>query len=85
MTKILSFLWDYYSLQTSNGYLLANSLNDFIQDASLVDVPFEGRAFTWVDIVGFKMSKIDRFLISGDLIDVFTNISSIVLDRKMVG
>ncbi|GJZ81911.1 RNA-directed DNA polymerase, eukaryota, reverse transcriptase zinc-binding domain protein [Tanacetum coccineum] len=43
--------------------------NSFIQDVSLIDLPMEGRRFTWMNKASTKLSKIDRFLISEGVLD----------------
>ncbi|GKV10568.1 hypothetical protein SLEP1_g21912 [Rubroshorea leprosula] len=39
---------------------------DFIRDSNLVDLPLCGRRYTWYQVNGASMSKIDRFLLSED-------------------
>ncbi|GJV14199.1 RNA-directed DNA polymerase, eukaryota, reverse transcriptase zinc-binding domain protein [Tanacetum coccineum] len=55
--------------------------NDFIQDIGLIDLPMGGRNFTWMNKVGSKMSKLDRFLISNDVIHDNPNLQVVALDR----
>jgi len=43
-----------------------NAFNTFIDNTSLVDLPFVGRRFTWYRGDGHSMSRIDRFLLSED-------------------
>ncbi|GKA03684.1 RNA-directed DNA polymerase, eukaryota [Tanacetum coccineum] len=47
--------------------LLAAEFNSFISAGGLVEVPSGGYSFTWVHKSAAKMSKLDRFLISKDL------------------
>ncbi|GKE95332.1 RNA-directed DNA polymerase, eukaryota, reverse transcriptase zinc-binding domain protein, partial [Tanacetum coccineum] len=47
----------------------------------LVDLPIGGRRFTWMNKAGTKLSKLDRFLISEDVIDLLLDIRIIALDR----
>nr|GEZ44607.1 hypothetical protein [Tanacetum cinerariifolium] len=49
----------------------AKIFNNFIDGASLIDVPLGGYNFTWTDKWGSKMSKLDRFLVSNNFHDSF--------------
>jgi hypothetical protein len=40
--------------------------NNFIEDLELVDLPLLGRRFTWHQVNGSAMSRIDRVLISDE-------------------
>ncbi|GJV63547.1 RNA-directed DNA polymerase, eukaryota [Tanacetum coccineum] len=55
--------------------------NDFIQDASLIDVTLGGYNYTWTDKWGSKMSKLDRFLVSDNFFDHFPCATGIVLEK----
>ncbi|GJV95117.1 putative RNA-directed DNA polymerase, eukaryota, reverse transcriptase zinc-binding domain protein [Tanacetum coccineum] len=55
--------------------------NDFIQDASLIDVTLGGYNYTWTDKWGSKMSKLDRFLVSDNFFDHFPYANGIVLEK----
>nr|GEX53743.1 RNA-directed DNA polymerase, eukaryota, reverse transcriptase zinc-binding domain protein [Tanacetum cinerariifolium] len=59
----------------------ATIFNSFIHDTGLIDHPMGGRHFTWVNEVGSKMSKLDRFLISDDVIHSNTDLKVVALDR----
>ncbi|GJX82167.1 RNA-directed DNA polymerase, eukaryota [Tanacetum coccineum] len=61
----------------------ADAFNLFISSAGLEEVPLDGCKFTWCHKSGSKMSKLDRFLISEDLLNSCPNISSITLDRYL--
>ncbi|GJT40557.1 RNA-directed DNA polymerase, eukaryota, reverse transcriptase zinc-binding domain protein [Tanacetum coccineum] len=63
----------------SNGD--AAIFNDFIRDTSLIDLPMGGRKFTWINKVGTKMSKLDRFLISDDVVQEFPYLQIVALDK----
>nr|GEV77418.1 RNA-directed DNA polymerase, eukaryota [Tanacetum cinerariifolium] len=52
--------------------------NDFIHATGLIDLPMGGRIFTWMNKVGSKMSKLDRFLLSNYVIQDISN-----LQKKM--
>ncbi|PWA62328.1 RNA-directed DNA polymerase, eukaryota [Artemisia annua] len=51
----------------------AQVFNTFINDASLIELPLGGRLFTWMNKVGTKLSKLDRFLFSEDVLDMLPN------------
>ncbi|GJS46283.1 RNA-directed DNA polymerase, eukaryota, reverse transcriptase zinc-binding domain protein [Tanacetum coccineum] len=59
----------------------AHMFNSFIDDAGLLDLPLGGRLFTWMNKVGTKMSKLDRFLISNSVMDTFSDLKVIALPR----
>nr|GEY88346.1 RNA-directed DNA polymerase, eukaryota [Tanacetum cinerariifolium] len=59
----------------------ARDFNHFISSSGLVDVKMEGYAFTWSLSSAKKMSKLDRFLVTDDLISVFPPSTVIVLDH----
>ncbi|GJS57557.1 RNA-directed DNA polymerase, eukaryota, partial [Tanacetum coccineum] len=59
----------------------ANAFNSFIGKAGLEEVPLGGCTFTWCHKLASKMSKLDRFLISENLLSSCPNISAITLDR----
>nr|GEW74079.1 putative RNA-directed DNA polymerase, eukaryota, reverse transcriptase zinc-binding domain protein [Tanacetum cinerariifolium] len=61
----------------------AASFNSFISTGGLVEVPSGGYSYTWVYKFATKFSKLDRFLISEDLMRNCPNISSIILDRYL--
>nr|GEV15041.1 RNA-directed DNA polymerase, eukaryota, reverse transcriptase zinc-binding domain protein [Tanacetum cinerariifolium] len=59
----------------------ANVFNAFIDDARLFEPVLGGRNFTWMNKAGTKMSKLDRFLISQHVTDVFTDVKVTALPR----
>ncbi|GKA54163.1 RNA-directed DNA polymerase, eukaryota, partial [Tanacetum coccineum] len=59
----------------------AEAFNNFIANAGLVEVSLGGCSFTWCHKSATKMSKLDRFLISDNLMCSSPTISSISLDR----
>ncbi|GKA45415.1 RNA-directed DNA polymerase, eukaryota [Tanacetum coccineum] len=59
----------------------AEAFNAFIANAGLVEVPLGGCSFTWCHKSASKMSKLDRFLISDNLMCACPSISSVSLDR----
>jgi len=60
---------------------MADDFNDFIAEEDLVDPPLGGYQYTWVNKMVTKMSKIDRFLLSEGVLDVFPNLVATVLDK----
>ena len=59
----------------------ADHFNSFIDTTGLVDLPIRGRCFTWMNKACTKLSKLDRFLISEDVIDSLPDIRITALDR----
>nr|GEW58633.1 RNA-directed DNA polymerase, eukaryota, reverse transcriptase zinc-binding domain protein [Tanacetum cinerariifolium] len=61
----------------------ADVFNLFIANAGLEEVPLGGSSFTWCHKSATKMSKLDRFLISENLLITCPNISATTLDRYL--
>ncbi|GJZ58391.1 RNA-directed DNA polymerase, eukaryota, reverse transcriptase zinc-binding domain protein [Tanacetum coccineum] len=59
----------------------AATFNDIIHATGLIDLPLGGRRFIWMDKVGFKMSKLDHFLLSDNVIHDILNLHVVALDR----
>ncbi|GJX39372.1 putative RNA-directed DNA polymerase, eukaryota, reverse transcriptase zinc-binding domain protein [Tanacetum coccineum] len=59
----------------------AQIYNNFIDNAGLLDLPLEGRSFTWMNKEGTQMSKLDRFLVSSSVMDAFPDLRVTVLPR----
>lgn len=59
----------------------AAAFNEFILAAGLVDLKLGGRLFTWTGRGGTKLSKLDRYLISPYLLNEWTSVSVIALER----
>nr|GEW67894.1 RNA-directed DNA polymerase, eukaryota, reverse transcriptase zinc-binding domain protein [Tanacetum cinerariifolium] len=59
----------------------AEAFNSFIVNAGLVEVPLGGCSYTWCLKFAKKMNKLDRFLISDNLMCSCPRISSTSLDR----
>nr|GEU28692.1 RNA-directed DNA polymerase, eukaryota, reverse transcriptase zinc-binding domain protein [Tanacetum cinerariifolium] len=53
----------------------------FIWDPGLIDLPLGGRAFTWMNKAGTKMSKLDRVLISSNVFDSLPDLKVLALDK----
>lgn len=60
---------------------MAEEFNHFIDENELVDPPLGGYKFTWINKMATKMSKIDRFLFSEGVLDVFPNLNVLALDK----
>nr|GEX15011.1 RNA-directed DNA polymerase, eukaryota [Tanacetum cinerariifolium] len=61
----------------------AVAFNKFISLACLIDLPLEGYAFIWAHKSDSKMSKLDRYLISEGVLDLFPHLSALCLDRHL--
>nr|GEV75738.1 RNA-directed DNA polymerase, eukaryota [Tanacetum cinerariifolium] len=61
----------------------AIAFNNFISSACLIDLPLEGYAFTWAHKSASKMSKLDRYLISKGVLDLFPHLSALCLDQHL--
>ncbi|GJX92097.1 RNA-directed DNA polymerase, eukaryota [Tanacetum coccineum] len=61
----------------------ADVFNSFIVNAGLEEVPIGGSAFTWCHKSATKMSKLDRFLVSNNLLNICPHISAITLERYL--
>nr|GFB93419.1 RNA-directed DNA polymerase, eukaryota [Tanacetum cinerariifolium] len=59
----------------------ADNFNAFIESTGLIDLPIEGRSFTWMNKAGTKLNKLDRFLLSEDVTNMsLTSVSLILID-----
>nr|GFB80322.1 RNA-directed DNA polymerase, eukaryota [Tanacetum cinerariifolium] len=61
----------------------AIAFNNFIYSTCLIDLPLEGYAFTWAHKSASNMSKLDRYLISEGVLDLFPHLSALCLDRHL--
>ncbi|GJZ68511.1 RNA-directed DNA polymerase, eukaryota [Tanacetum coccineum] len=59
------------------------AFNNFISSTGLIDLPLDGYAFTWSHKSASKMSKLDRFLLSEGLMELFPQLSAICLDKNL--
>ncbi|GJT54285.1 RNA-directed DNA polymerase, eukaryota, reverse transcriptase zinc-binding domain protein [Tanacetum coccineum] len=59
----------------------AEHFNSFIDSTSLIDLPIGGRYFTWMNKVGTKLRKLDRFLISEGITEDIPDIKITTIDR----
>nr|GEV16794.1 RNA-directed DNA polymerase, eukaryota [Tanacetum cinerariifolium] len=63
--------------------LNAAEFNMFISNSQLIDIPLWGYSFTWSDKHASKMSKLDRFLVSQGMLDLFPNLTGLILHRHL--
>ncbi|GKD49995.1 RNA-directed DNA polymerase, eukaryota [Tanacetum coccineum] len=61
----------------------ANVFNSFIVNAGLEEIPLGGCSFTWCHKSATKMSKLDRFLISENLMITCPNFTATSLERYL--
>ncbi|GKB45734.1 RNA-directed DNA polymerase, eukaryota [Tanacetum coccineum] len=61
----------------------ARRFDRFILTSGLVDIKLEGYTFTWSHPSATKMSKLDRFLVSDGIYNLFPSITAICLDRHI--
>ena len=59
----------------------ADHFNSFIDLTCLIDLPIGGRLYTWMNKAGTKLSKLDRFLISDEVLEILPDIRITALDR----
>nr|GEY22331.1 Gag-Pol polyprotein [Tanacetum cinerariifolium] len=59
----------------------AGHFNSFIDSTCLIDLLIRGRYFTWMNKVGTKLSKLDRFLISKRIAEDIPDIKVMAIDR----
>ncbi|GJT02906.1 RNA-directed DNA polymerase, eukaryota [Tanacetum coccineum] len=63
--------------------LNAADFNMFIANSNLIDIPLGGYSFTWSDKHASKMSNLDRFLVSQGIVDLFPNLTGLILHRHI--
>ncbi|GJW81314.1 RNA-directed DNA polymerase, eukaryota [Tanacetum coccineum] len=61
----------------------ANIFNLFITSAGVEEVPLGGSVYTWCHRSPSKMSKLDRFLVSENLLRTCPYISAVTMDRYL--
>lgn len=65
---------------TFNGRI-ALDFNEFINFSQLLEVGMGIKKYTWIDRGGSKLRKLDRFLISRELLDIWPGFYATILDR----
>nr|GEZ21229.1 RNA-directed DNA polymerase, eukaryota, reverse transcriptase zinc-binding domain protein [Tanacetum cinerariifolium] len=78
MNEVRSAHERYGSLFSRNE---AEVFNLFIKNSGLIDLPMGGHSFTWINKTRMKISKLDRFLISEDVLSLLPDILVTSLDR----
>ncbi|GJZ38825.1 putative RNA-directed DNA polymerase, eukaryota, reverse transcriptase zinc-binding domain protein [Tanacetum coccineum] len=63
---------------SSNDALIFNS---FIDNVGLIDLPLGGKMYTWMNKLGTKLSKLDRFLVSDGVLNAHPHLQATVLDK----
>ncbi|XP_071740088.1 uncharacterized protein [Rutidosis leptorrhynchoides] len=61
----------------------SDNFNNFINQSGLIGIPLGGKKFTRICEKTMKFSKLDRFLVSDDILKIWLNISSKNLDRDL--
>ncbi|XP_071740151.1 uncharacterized protein [Rutidosis leptorrhynchoides] len=61
----------------------AEWFNEFINRSRLIDVPMGGKRFTRICDKGIKFSKLDRFLISEEVNNMWSELSVLALERNL--
>lgn len=56
--------------------------NDFISHLDLVDIPLGSPHFTWSDKWGSKFSKLDRLLVTEDIMHYFPHLTGLGLEKR---
>ncbi|GKB10317.1 RNA-directed DNA polymerase, eukaryota [Tanacetum coccineum] len=64
--------------------LNAAKFNAFIANSHLIDIPLSSYSFTWSDKYASRMSKLDRFLVSQGVLDLFPNMFGLILHRHIL-
>ncbi|XP_024958879.1 uncharacterized protein LOC112499834 [Cynara cardunculus var. scolymus] len=59
----------------------ARFFNDFIASAGLIDIRLGGRKFTWMSRDYSKLSKLDRFLVSAEFVNLLPMSNALALPR----
>ncbi|GJW61414.1 RNA-directed DNA polymerase, eukaryota, reverse transcriptase zinc-binding domain protein [Tanacetum coccineum] len=58
-----------------------DNFNSFIKNSGLIDLPLGGRLFTWMNKARTKLSKLDRFLISVEVVEALPDVWVTAIDR----
>ncbi|XP_071708582.1 uncharacterized protein [Rutidosis leptorrhynchoides] len=61
----------------------ANVFNTFISNSGLLDIPLGGRRFTWVNKSFSKMIRVDRVLVSPNVLNIFADLKLTTLARGL--
>ncbi|XP_071731689.1 uncharacterized protein [Rutidosis leptorrhynchoides] len=61
----------------------ATRFNEFIARNNLIEIPINGRKFTRISDNGAKFSKLDRFIVNDNFINLWKDLSVNPLDRRV--
>ncbi|GJW99155.1 hypothetical protein Tco_0180963 [Tanacetum coccineum] len=68
--------------------ILWNRIDDFMHqhadNSGLIDLTLGGRLFTWMNKAGMKLSKLDRFLISEEVVEALPDVRVTAIDPGSV-
>nr|GEW57936.1 RNA-directed DNA polymerase, eukaryota, reverse transcriptase zinc-binding domain protein [Tanacetum cinerariifolium] len=73
--------FEYERLDSSFSHSEVDLFNSFIKIFGLIELPMGGRLFTWMIKAGTKLSKLDRFLFSENIIEEILDLCFTALDR----
>ncbi|PWA93850.1 RNA-directed DNA polymerase, eukaryota [Artemisia annua] len=73
--------FDFEPLGSAFSQAEGNTFNTFITNNGLIELPMGSRLFTWMNKAGTKLSKLDRFLLSENVIEVLPDAQVTTLDR----
>ncbi|GKA68574.1 putative RNA-directed DNA polymerase, eukaryota, reverse transcriptase zinc-binding domain protein [Tanacetum coccineum] len=59
----------------------SDNFNSFIDNSGLINLPLGGRLFTWMNKAGTKLSKLDLFLISKEVVEALPDVRVTAIDR----
>ncbi|GJT17816.1 RNA-directed DNA polymerase, eukaryota, reverse transcriptase zinc-binding domain protein [Tanacetum coccineum] len=59
----------------------ADNFNSFIDNSSLIYLSLSGRLFTWMNKAETKLSKLNRFLISEEVVEALPDVRVTAIDR----
>ncbi|KAL4575851.1 hypothetical protein LXL04_011938 [Taraxacum kok-saghyz] len=79
----MSLGWNVKNLKPKNKKVPRSAaFNKFSQEAGLNDLHMGGRKFTLFSDDGYKLSKLDRFLVCSNIVDAFPSASVVALPRE---
>nr|GEV25621.1 RNA-directed DNA polymerase, eukaryota, reverse transcriptase zinc-binding domain protein [Tanacetum cinerariifolium] len=73
--------FDFERLGSNFSQTNADMFNTFINNNDLIELPMGSRSFTWMNKSGSKLSKLDRFLFSNNVIQALSDAHVIALDK----
>nr|GEV03788.1 RNA-directed DNA polymerase, eukaryota [Tanacetum cinerariifolium] len=73
--------FDFERLRSSFSQSEADTFNTFITNFGLIELPLGCHLFTWMNKAGTKLSKLDRFLFSENVIKALFDVQVTALDK----